>query len=261
MYILFHTNAPVSNPFPAKKFAPPPDPTPLITLLDKTKFSAQSTIFPHLWYTGGKGGCMEKMIFSRLKVVQLSHKDKSYNKYWKCLCECGSFTVVREDKLRSQKIKSCGCLFAERIVELQCVAAKEDRAYTKSSYMAMKDRCTNIMSAAFVSYGAVGITVCDRWLVGEGGKNGWTCFFEDMGPRPRGTSIDRLDNSKGYSPDNCRWATPQEQTINRRSTKLCVDDVIDIKTSTDTRREAAKKYKISMGHVKKIRAEKVWKSV
>jgi hypothetical protein len=204
---------------------------------------------------------MEHQIFSRLRVVDLHHKDRSYNKYWSCVCVCGATTVVREDKLRSGKIKSCGCLAAERVQALQCLAAEEDRKYTKSSYMSMVQRCTNPNLPAYAAYGGRGIAVCARWLVGEGGKNGWTCFFTDMGPRPRGTSIDRIDNAKGYEPANCRWATPHQQAVNRSSVKLTAEDVHAIRTNNTTRKQAADQFGVSKDYVKKIRARKVWGSI
>lgn len=78
-----------------------------------------------------------------------------------------------------------------------------------NSWQAMKDRCLNPKNPKFKAYGASGIAVCDRWL------NDFPAFLADMGARPKGTSIDRIDGSKGYSPDNCRWATVTQQNRNR----------------------------------------------
>lgn len=90
-------------------------------------------------------------------------------------------------------------------------------AGTANTHRGMLERCHSKKSSTYPRYGGVGIKVCRRWRVGEEGKSGLACFLEDMGPRPTGMTLDRVDNSKGYRPSNCRWATPREQRINQRS--------------------------------------------
>lgn len=159
---------------------------------------------------------MDGTRFGRLVVQVLHSKDRKHNKRWVCLCDCGATKVVLGDKLKSGNTKSCGCLQAEVRAALIKTADEERRTYTKNSYTAMIGRCTNPSYPNYIKYGARGVTVCDRWRLGENGKTGWLCFFEDMGPKPTGHSIDRIDNEKGYTPENCRWATQQQQTENRR---------------------------------------------
>lgn len=127
----------------------------------------------------------------------------------------------------------------------------------------MVQRCTNTNRPDFRLYGGRGITVCERWLKSGGG---FVAFLADMGDRPAGASIDRIDNSKGYEPGNCRWATPAEQARNRSTAKLTVEMVARLR-SGDLRHvtavEAAAAIGVSVATVNGIRAKRsaAWKGV
>ena len=90
---------------------------------------------------------------------------------------------------------------------------KFKRTPTYNAWINMKQRCQNANHAQAEDYGGRGIGVCERWA-------DFASFLKDMGEKPPGRTLDRIDNDSGYSPDNCRWATRKEQNDNRRNNRL-----------------------------------------
>lgn len=155
--------------------------------------------------------------FERLVVVKSSTPTSGNRPRWECLCDCGNTKVVDAYHLLHNNARSCGCLQKEKAAE-HCYVHGGTGSVEHNTWFSIKARCYNEETSSYMNYGARGITVCDRWLDEE---FGFTNFLADMGPRPSGEhSIERIDNEKGYSPDNCIWATRTMQARNKRNNRF-----------------------------------------
>lgn len=153
--------------------------------------------------------------FGRLSVLRRSGTRCTPNgtkkALWECICECGALIEVPSQSLRIGNTRSCGCLQKEAMA-----LAARTHGMTNSpehqSWRGMWERCMNEKNSHYLSYGGAGVGVWTLW-------RDFSVFFNDMGPRPEGTSLDRFPDTGGhYEPSNCRWATSAEQSRNTSRT-------------------------------------------
>lgn len=134
------------------------------------------------------------------------------NRQFRCSCSCGNERIIHLSSLRRGNSKSCGCYLKEITSQLKKKHGGY-KHYLYKTFNGMKERCMNPNNKFYKNYGARGIKVCERWL------ESFAHFLEDMGERPNGHTIDRINNDGNYEPSNCKWATKKEQQNNTRRNK------------------------------------------
>lgn len=158
--------------------------------------------------------------FGRLTVIKRADVAIGSRVKWECLCECGGTKTTASDALIMGKTKSCGCLQREATAAANVTRIKHGHARNHKpspewrSWKSMLDRCSLPSMPNYHLYGGRGITVCEQWR----SKDGFAQFFRDVGARPAGHSLDRINSDGNYEPGNTRWATAKQQSNNRRDT-------------------------------------------
>ena len=153
---------------------------------------------------------LEGKDFGRLRVIRRAYRSNNKHTYWECLCSCGEVAVVRADALLEGKTLSCGCFNSDK-------STTHGESHTRlfQTYKNMMSRCYDENNVAYKNYGGRGITVCDEWDDFITFKK----WAEERGYNDTSV-IDKIDNDKGYCPENCRWVGWKESGSNRSNVKM-----------------------------------------
>ena len=196
--------------------------------------------------------------FGRLTVLSENGKNSRNDALWLCSCSCGNIKTVEGYSLRSGHTKSCGCLVSDKCSERgKAMWTKHGMAKTPTyqCWKSMNNRCRNDHKKYHNNYAGRGISVCKEWA------SSFEAFYNYMGDKPEGKTLDRIDNDGNYEPSNCRWATPTQQTRNSRTVVLNEVDVATIRKRAaqgERQEDIANDYGIHQTHVSQIKLRKLW---
>lgn len=186
--------------------------------------------------TGNKSPNHVAVIGRKFGMLLVLSERTKIEKGWKvdctCLCDCGKTKVTPKSYLLRGAVISCGCTRRRPRVSNFKPQYKHRMFATKewTAWKSMKARCTNPNNQEYHRYGGRGITVCLEWL------NSFEVFYKDMGVKPEGFSLDRIDNNGNYCKENCRWATTRQQ-LNNKSTNVFVTYKGETKSASEFARQ------------------------
>lgn len=202
----------------------------------------------------GRNRLVAGQVFGRLQALLPTWVENGSDRMWLCACQCGATATVRGYHLNRGNSKSCGCLRrdvsrASRVAVLTTHGMVNTPTWL--SWRGMRVRCGRESDPHYKLYGGRGIAVCPEW-------GSFETFYRDMGARPPGKSLDRIDTNGNYEPGNCRWATPAEQGQNRRNNKLCWEAVREIRSSNDTYTQLSIRFGVSRKLIQQVRINAIW---
>lgn len=199
---------------------------------------------------------LDGMRFGRYVVLKFAGKDKGNNAKWLCRCDCGKEKTVLGTLLKNGSTKSCGCLKKE-LHSCWNITHGQSRKTTYRIWDGMIRRCSDPKNPQYKYYGGKGINVCNKWKKFSG-------FFEDMGVRPPGLTLERKDSHGNYEKANCIWATYTTNLRNRPGyIKLSIEKAQEIRKLLQegalSQRKIAKMYNVPHSIIGKIKNNEIWK--
>jgi hypothetical protein len=195
-------------------------------------------MMPYTDLTGLKKGKIQVIKFSGRSV------DQNTKIMWECLCECGNIKVLSSANIRGNTHVKCNCY--------RCLDKAKTSSPLYSVWANMIQRCLNPKNAMYYNYGGRGILVCDRWRLFE---NFYDDLFLSYSP---GLHLDRIDNNGNYELANTQWITQKENNRKSRRAKLTIQQAVEIRLSTLSYEELAKKYSVSISSIGHVKSKITW---